>query len=311
MDPRATAYAAGELHGREREKFEAEMATSAVLRKEADEMTRLAAQLVSLPKPTERFSSEEKTTLLAQCVAKQRTRKLVMLPVKIVTFSALGVAASLVGFVGLALGLLLLGFPLGGSGPWASGAYYPGHLNGKYLAVISGANTTGIAKFELRDGAPPFANLKEGVPPVSQQQSGSFAIFSSGKQLRGTVVADVDHDSMHLAVSLAGESKARGGNGTSRFGEKNPLAEQAGSKGSFIAGLSNRREVFHFSGVGEIAVDQMNDPKSLGMQPSSAAVPLADRVASVTNLEIQAAHPAGESLNVPIRITGWKINNNR
>jgi hypothetical protein len=156
--------------------------------------------------------------------------------------------------------------------------------------------------------------LKDGAPPIDQEQPSSFVIFSSGKQFRGTVTAGVDHDAGHLAVSLAGESNAGGRDGMSRVGEKIPFAEQAGSRGSFTAGLSGRRGVFHFSGGGEITVDKMHDLKSrASMEGSSSPLPLADQAVSVTNVEIPATPPAVKLLNgpehVPVRVTGRRISN--
>jgi Ca-activated chloride channel family protein len=122
-DPRITAYAVGELQGREREKFESELALSAAMQKETKEILDLSHQLGLGAKPETRFAPAERAALIAKCVGKHRVRKMVMLPVKIVSLAA---AAILVLFCGV-WGLLLLGsggFPH--SGPWASGAYYPG-----------------------------------------------------------------------------------------------------------------------------------------------------------------------------------------
>jgi Ca-activated chloride channel family protein len=121
-DPRITAYAVGELQGSEREKFEQELAFSGSLDREASDMFRLATQLAAAPKPNERFSTAERCELIAKCMQKQRARKLLMMPVKIIGFSALGA-------LGAAASLMLLaGFDSRiwfGSGPWANAGFYP------------------------------------------------------------------------------------------------------------------------------------------------------------------------------------------
>jgi hypothetical protein len=41
-----------------------------------------------------------------------------------------------------------------GSGPWSSGAYYPGATDGKYQAAVSGNNIAGVIGFAIREGSP-------------------------------------------------------------------------------------------------------------------------------------------------------------
>lgn len=135
-DPRITAYATGELEGREREVFITELAASESLDKETGEIYRLATQLGTSSKPKDRFTPTERSALLAKCMQKQRARKLLMLPVKIIGFSAvgaLGAAASLVLPALLAISL----YNWFGSGPWANGAYYPGVADGAPVASPS------------------------------------------------------------------------------------------------------------------------------------------------------------------------------
>ena len=99
MDPRITAYAVGELHGRERELFETELSASSALQDEVNSMTKLADMLSASPKSAERFHPEEKDRLLAQCIGnlKSQTRTK-----KTMICSLLALAAGLVAFAGLA-----------------------------------------------------------------------------------------------------------------------------------------------------------------------------------------------------------------
>ena len=143
QDHRITAYALGELQGRERDIFETELAASDSLDVEAGEIFRLAKRLSGTPKPKEHFTAAERSALVAKCMQKQRTRKLLMLPVKIIGFSALGA-------LGAAASLMLLAVLSGpwlGSGPWANGAYYPGVVDG--APFVSAASQSATARSAL------------------------------------------------------------------------------------------------------------------------------------------------------------------
>jgi Ca-activated chloride channel family protein len=99
MDPRITAYAVGELQGRERELFETELSASSTLHDEVNSMTKLVDRLTASTKLDEHFHPEEKDRLLAQCIGnlKSRTRAK-----KTIIGSLLALAAGLVAFAGLA-----------------------------------------------------------------------------------------------------------------------------------------------------------------------------------------------------------------
>ena len=143
QDHRITAYALGELQGRERDIFETELAASDSLDVEAGEIFRLAKRLSGTPKPKEHFTAAERSALVAKCMQKQRTRKLLMLPVKIIGFSALGA-------LGAAASLMLLAVLSGpwlGSSPWANGAYYPGVVDG--APFVSAASQSATARSAL------------------------------------------------------------------------------------------------------------------------------------------------------------------
>lgn len=99
MDHRITAYAVGELEGREREIFESELSASSTLQNEVAAIALLADQLAAGPKPAERFHPDEHARLLAQCMAniKSPTRSK-----KRMISTVLALAAVLVAFAGLA-----------------------------------------------------------------------------------------------------------------------------------------------------------------------------------------------------------------
>jgi len=101
QDPRITAYATGELEGREREVFESELAASDSLHREVESMSGLAKQLASAAKPTDRFTEDERSRLLAKCAATRRSRTLAKNSLKVVLWTTVGVAACLIIFAGL------------------------------------------------------------------------------------------------------------------------------------------------------------------------------------------------------------------
>lgn len=195
-DSRITAYALGELHGRERETFEEELAASDTLRKEVESMADLGARFAEAPKTQERFTPIERAGILAKCIKQQRLRKLVLLPAKIVGLSA---AAALMLFAGL-LGLLSIGR---GPGPWSSGAYYPGHLNGEYLGIVSGRNTAGVVEFVVAEDTL-FRS------EVGDVDASAFTIFHRGQERRGQVAVGFEID--EPAIQLSGLSVGSGDN---------------------------------------------------------------------------------------------------
>ncbi len=156
-DPRITAYATGELEGREREAFEVELAASDGLHREVESMSGLAKQLASAAKPTDRFTADERACLFAKCAATRRSRTAAKNSLKVVLWTTVGVAACLVVFVGF-VGILAMN---SGPGPWANGAYYPGSLGS--------------------DGAPPAnsswrrSTTFSAAPPASEFNTEAYA----------------------------------------------------------------------------------------------------------------------------------------
>ena len=100
QDPRITAYATGELEGREREAFEVELAASDRLHREVESMSGLAKQLASSAKPTDLFTADERARLLAKCAATTRSRTVAKNSLKVVFWTTVGVAACLAVFAG-------------------------------------------------------------------------------------------------------------------------------------------------------------------------------------------------------------------
>lgn len=116
QDPRITAYATGELEGREREAFEVELAASDRLHREVESMSGLAKQLASSAKPTDRFTADERARLLAKCAATRRSRAVAKNSLKVVLWTTVGVAACLAVFAGFVQMASIM------SNPWSMSA---------------------------------------------------------------------------------------------------------------------------------------------------------------------------------------------
>jgi hypothetical protein len=103
-----------------------------------------------------------------------------------------------------------------GSGPWANATYYPGNLDGKYQAAVSGVNTSGVLGFAIRDGSPPFLDVENqstsdfsDAVAVNQtieidKSLNYYAIFVNGRTYVGTTAAGVNYDNNSVFGSLIG-----------------------------------------------------------------------------------------------------------
>ncbi len=105
-----------------------------------------------------------------------------------------------------------------GSGPWANGTYYPGNLDGKYQAAVSGQNVAGVLGFAITDGTAPF------LASTAKSSSGSnstvtstlnvntaanyYAIYVNGTAYTGTTYGSINYDSQTVAGVLQGSSPA-------------------------------------------------------------------------------------------------------
>jgi len=111
----------------------------------------------------------------------------------------------------------------GGSGPWANATYYPGNLDGKYQAAVTGQNTSGVLSFAIRDGAAPFVQPEQ----QQQQQPGAggpgdpmtlntsfsldrslnyYAVFVNGRAYVGSTAAGINYNSSTVSGTLIGSA---------------------------------------------------------------------------------------------------------
>jgi len=107
-----------------------------------------------------------------------------------------------------------------GSGPWANATYYPGNLDGKYQASVTGVNTAGVLGFAIRDGAPPFLQIEtqsqgealiNETIAVNQQieldrSLNYYAIFVNGRAYAGTTAAGINYNNNTVTGTLLGSA---------------------------------------------------------------------------------------------------------
>jgi hypothetical protein len=99
-DPRITAYALGELTGKERDNFERDLADSNVLQAELNNIVSMTNDLGRLPKPSEGLTTEDRIALLRACHENQaefqRNKKILrwFLPVGLAAAASVAILAS-------------------------------------------------------------------------------------------------------------------------------------------------------------------------------------------------------------------------
>lgn len=155
-----------------------------------------------------------------------------------------------------------------GAGPWANDGPYPGYLNGKYQAAVTGPNIIGVVGFAIVDGAPPSRetevqapaglnivtrNISLGVDPFQNY----FLIFHEGRTYQGVTTAMIDLSANTVTGALQGTDPL--GIPTPAFA---PLVFDAndalsivnrGLSGGFQANIDQKDAVFTFSGTGQLS----------------------------------------------------------
>jgi len=110
----------------------------------------------------------------------------------------------------------------GGPGPWANSTPYPGFLDGKYQAAVTGQNTSGVLSFAIRDGAAPFLQIESqsaggenvviaDVVAVNQdfaldRSLNYYAVFVNGRAYVGSTAAGINYDSSTVSGTLIGSA---------------------------------------------------------------------------------------------------------
>jgi hypothetical protein len=170
-----------------------------------------------------------------------------------------------------------------GSGPWASGWYYPGQMDGKYQASVTGVNIAGAVGFAFRDGAPTVSTNSTaststtaggGASSVVQNNitvdptQNYFLIFVQGMTYSGITTAAMNTDQNTVTGALYSGQNTFGTvsvdtivgtntNGTpiintARQLDNLPLLNR-GVNGGFTANIDSKNAVLTFSGTGELS----------------------------------------------------------
>ena len=165
-----------------------------------------------------------------------------------------------------------------GAGPFNMDGYWPGFLNGKYQAAVTGVsnNITGVLGFALVDGAPPsrqtevqsgsgaavtdtvLRNVNLGVDPFQNY----FMIFVEGRTYVGVTSVSINLDNKTVVGALQGTDPAGiqpvALPATVAAGETIVWPSVAlpilnrGLNGGFRANLNNTKALMSFSGTGSL-----------------------------------------------------------
>jgi hypothetical protein len=95
-----------------------------------------------------------------------------------------------------------------GTGPWALGAYYPGQLDGKYQASVSGNNITGVVGFAIVNGGLPFASRSSAAGGGGGGAGGNVivAVGDAGATAVNTDLGGVDETQNYFAIFVEGRT---------------------------------------------------------------------------------------------------------
>ena len=206
-----------------------------------------------------------------------------------------------------------------GSGPWANDAYYPGQLDGKYQASVTGVNIAGAVGFAFQDGAPTSSSVTAAGASNNITVDPSlnyFVIFVQGVTYSGTTTATINLDQNTVTGALYSGASAFTTVETSEIlfitnGTSVETAAQVstvldnlallnrGVNGGFTANIKSKNSLFNFSGTGELSAPAF--PQSvLGFDTNGTVVP-PDRFIS------DAVTAVVETATVPFDIQGIKV----
>lgn len=180
-----------------------------------------------------------------------------------------------------------------GAGPFSNDGYWPGYLNGKYVATVTGNNISGVLGFAIVDGAPPFrineqqsssggaiestALVNQSITPDVLQNY--FTIFVEGRTYFGLTTAGVNLDNNSIAGALQGQAPAglpditvtpafAGGGENATVDALSVL--NRGLSGGFNATINSKKATFTFSGSGQLSTPANNQTVILTAVPTEA-----------------------------------------
>jgi hypothetical protein len=210
-----------------------------------------------------------------------------------------------------------------GAGPWANDGYYPGYLNGKYQAAVTGLNIIGVVGFAIVDGAPAsreievqtgsgalitetvLRNINYSVDPFQNY----FVIFHEGRTYRGLTTAMIDLAANTVTGALQGTDPLGnqpfvadttvGGTVTTAL----PIVNR-GLNGGFLANINENGAVLTFSGTGQLSTPANQQTVNMTGIPAvfdPLDVPPPVPAGTITNL---SATGAVQTASSPFNIRG-------
>lgn len=208
-----------------------------------------------------------------------------------------------------------------GSGPWANDAYYPGQLDGKYQASVTGVNIVGAVGFAFQDGAPTASSSAASATTASNNITvdpslNYFVIFVQGVTYSGTTTATINLDQNTVTGALYSGSSSfstittedtiliTNSSGVTPVVIQNVVLDNLsllnrGVNGGFTANINSKNSLFNFSGSGQLSAPAF--PQSvLGFDTNGTVVP-PDRFIS------DAVTAVVDTATVPFDIQGIKV----
>jgi hypothetical protein len=202
-----------------------------------------------------------------------------------------------------------------GPGPFSQGWNYPGQMDGKYQASVTGVNIAGAIGFAFRDGAPTVStnsvvtasggtNVVQNTITVDPFQN-YFVVFVQGMTYSGNTTATINIDQNTVTGALFSQQNAydfiRIANtlGDEEIILNNLPLLNRGVNGGFTANIDSKKAVFTFSGNGELSAPAF--PQTIqGLDTNGNIVPSSQFISNAVTAVLQTA-------TVPFDINGIKV----
>lgn len=202
-----------------------------------------------------------------------------------------------------------------GPGPYSQGWYYPGQMDGKYQASVTGVNIAGAVGFAFRDGAPTVStnslattsggtNVVQNTVTVDPFQN-YFVVFVEGMTYSGQTTATINVDQGTVTGALFSQQNAysfielAADGGTNQIILDNLPLLNRGVNGGFEANIDSKKAVFTFSGTGQLSAPAF--PQTIqGVDTNGDIVPSSAFISNAVTAVLQTA-------TVPFNIDGIKV----
>jgi hypothetical protein len=207
-----------------------------------------------------------------------------------------------------------------GPSPFSQGWYYPGQMDGKYQASVTGVNIAGAVGFAFQDGAPTVStnsaatsnggtNVVQNTVVVDPFQN-YFVVFVQGMTYSGNTTATINIDQGTVTGALFSQQNAfslieleatagAGATATNQIILNNLPLLNRGVNGGFTADIDSKKAVFTFSGTGELSAPAF--PQTIqGLDTNGNIVPSSEFVSNAVTAILQTT-------TVPFDISGIKV----